>query len=224
MTAGGSEAHQVMVGLYPVLDSQLLPVSDFAAAARVAVDGGCRQVQLRMKSMSDRDRLEAQRSVMAALAGRGALLVINDRADLARVLMIEAPEGVAMGLHLGQDDLPPGQARELLGPSVHIALSTHSLAQVEASEREPVDAIAYGPVFSTASKKTLEAEVGLDGLARAVAASSRPVIAIGGLDPSRARACLQCGASAAAVISDLFRPGSTAALPGRIAAYGLARP
>jgi thiamine-phosphate pyrophosphorylase len=213
-----------MTGLYPLLDSQFLPLGDFAAAARAVVDAGCRQVQLRLKAASDRERLQVQRSVMDAVAGRGARLVINDRADLARVLIIEAPEDLQVGLHLGQDDLPPGTAREMLGSKVHIALSTHSLAQVEATRIEPVDAIAYGPIFGTFSKERPDAEVGLGGLERAVAASPWPVIAIGGLNAERAQACLDAGAAATAVISDLFSPWDAQALSKRIAAYAPGRP
>ena len=84
---------------------------------------------------------------MAIGAHAGAELVVNDRADVARI-------AAAAGVHVGQDDLSPKDARRLVGPQRIVGFSTHTIAQLDAAVREPVDYIAIGPVFGTASKAT----------------------------------------------------------------------
>jgi thiamine-phosphate pyrophosphorylase len=195
-----------LVGLYPILDSRLLPLGELPNVARILQQSGVQQIQLRMKKNSDADRLRVQDAVATALEGSGTLVVVNDRADLARMLHQEAPDGVRVGLHLGQDDMDPARARDLLGDEIHISWSTHSLKQVEASAGLPLDGIAYGPVFGTKSKDDPEPAVGIDALRRASAESPWPVTAIGGIDAQSLASCLEAGASSVAVIGALFAP------------------
>jgi thiamine-phosphate pyrophosphorylase len=147
--------------------------------------------------------------VVTAAAGRAAV-VVNDRADVARLCGASA-------VHVGQDDLSPADARAIVGPGVAIGFSTHTLEQVQAALREPVDYIAVGPIFGTRTKDTGYEAVGLD-LVRAAArcAGGIPVVAIGGITLENARSVLDAGASAVAVISDLLVGNDPR---GRIAAY-----
>ena len=123
----------------------------------------------------------------------------------------------AAGVHVGQDDLAPAVARRILGPAAIVGYSTHTAAQLEAAAREPVTYIAVGPVFSTHTKATGYESVGLALVAEAVRlAGGLPVVAIGGITIETAPLVLAAGASAVAVIGDLFVGGNPA---GRVAAY-----
>lgn len=134
---------------------------------------------------------------MAALCREaGATLIIDDRADVA--LLLDA------GVHVGQDDLAPADARRLLGAGRMIGFSTHNLAQLAAAAGEPVDYLAFGPVFPTSSKANPDPVVGLDGLAQARAAVRAPLVAIGGVTRANARQVFEAGADAVAVIHDIL--------------------
>jgi thiamine-phosphate pyrophosphorylase len=173
--------------------------------AEALAAAGSRTIQLRLKGVDDRTRLDVQRRAMASLAtGPPVTLVINDRPDLAAVLAHEAPTGVRAGLHLGQDDLDPALARELLGPDVLIGLSTHTIAQVQRAAEAPVDYLGFGPVFTTRSRVDPDPTTGLDALREASAISPLPLVAIGGLDAERIPAVRRFGAAAVAIIAALF--------------------
>jgi thiamine-phosphate pyrophosphorylase len=130
---------------------------------------------------------------------------VNDRADLALM-------SGAAGVHVGQDDLAPSAARQLLGPGAIVGYSTHTAAQVEAASTEPVTYIAVGPVFGTRTKATGYEPVGL-GLVAEAARLSRglPVVAIGGITLETAPAVVRAGAASVAVITDLLEGGDPAA-------------
>lgn len=142
----------------------------------------------------------------------GALFVINDRADVARLL--------DAGLHVGQDDLPPAEARRLIGPDAVLGLSTHNPAQFRAALMEPVDYVAFGPIFPTATKENPDPVVGLGllpELAEQARRSGRPLVAIGGITRARAHEVLAAGADSLAVISDLVpHPLTSVSLRTRI--------
>jgi len=167
-------------------------------------------IQLRAKSLPSAAFLSLCDDVIPAAGAAGARVIVNDRVDLARLCG-------AAGVHVGQEDVPPGAARAQLGPSAIVGLSTHTIEQVEAAAREPVTYIAVGPVFGTATKATGYDAVGLDLVRAAVdLAGGLPVVAIGGITLERAPEVLASGASAVAVISDLVRGGDPAA---RVAAF-----
>ena len=152
-------------------------------------------VQLRAKGAIDREALAWCRAIRPITRDAGALFIVNDRFDLA--LAAEAD-----GVHLGQDDLPPGrippETRELL----LIGRSTHDPAQAQRACREPIDYLAFGPVFGTSSKQSADDARGLAALGEIAAlAGSLPLVAIGGIDLGRVAEVIQAGASAAAVIS-----------------------
>ena len=195
---------------YPVLDSSLIGRRgiDIAAAAAAILDGGARILQLRHKGHFSRDVFAEAQRVADLCKHAGALFVINDRADMAMLL--------DCALHVGQDDLPPEAARKLIGIERVLGFSTHNEAQLRATEREPVDYVAFGPVFETASKQNPDAVVGLEELRRVRPLTEKPLVAIGGI--TRATACdvIDSGADAVAVIGDLIpEECSTAALRSR---------
>jgi thiamine-phosphate pyrophosphorylase len=148
-------------------------------------------------------------AVIEQARGVKATVIVNDRADIARL-------AGADGVHLGQDDLPPAMARRILAGDATIGFSTHSMEQVRAAVRLPVDYIAVGPVFETRSKETGYSAVGTELVRQAReflsdAGLQTPIVAIGGITLERARAVLQAGASCVAVISDLLSTGDPAA-------------
>lgn len=180
--------------VYPILDAAALGSRSAADAVRALAAGGARLVQLRAKQLPDDALLDLAREATTAARSAGVRLVINDRADVARIVG-------AGGLHVGQDDLPPSACRRILGEEVLIGLSTHDLGQLEAAAREPVDYVAIGPVFETRSKEQPDPVVGLEMVRRARARSARPLVAIGGIGPDNARAVVEAGADGVAVIS-----------------------
>ncbi len=129
----------------------------------------------------------------------GAQLVVNDRADIARL-------SGADGVHVGQDDVDVDEARRILGPNAIVGLSTHTDAQIAAAARTTATYIAVGPIYGTATKDTGYTARGLD-LVRMAATTGRPVVAIGGITLARAPEVLEAGATSVAVISDLLTDG-----------------
>jgi thiamine-phosphate pyrophosphorylase len=127
-------------------------------------------------------------------------LIVNDRADIALALGAD-------GVHLGQDDMPPEAARALLGGGAVVGFSTHGVEQAIAAARLPVDYIAVGPIFATASKENPDPVVGLEGLRRVREAVGRvQVVAIGGVTHENGPSVLAAGADSVAVISALLNP------------------
>ena len=173
---------------------------DFADAC---VAGGARLLQIRAKQLSGRDFLEAATTICDRARQAEALVVVNDRADVARL-------SGAGGLHVGQDDLTPRQARAVVGSSIVLGLSTHTNEQIDAAVAEPIQYMAIGPVFGTSSKDTGYEAVGLERVkhaSQAAARASLPLVAIGGITLERAQAVLDAGAASVAVIGDLLATG-----------------
>jgi thiamine-phosphate pyrophosphorylase len=180
--------------LYPILDTVTVERRGFSlrTAAEVFAQAGI--LQIRHKAHWSREFFRGAEAIAAICARAGAQLIVNDRADFA--LLLNA------GLHIGQDDLPPVDARGLIGPNRTLGFSTHNVEQLVAGEREPVDYLAIGPIFSTLSKERPDPCVGLDGLRSLT--SSRPLVAIGGITRANALAVLEAGANSVAVIGDLL--------------------
>ena len=108
------------------------------------------------------------------------------------------------GLHVGQDDLPPEEARKLLGPQSILGFSTHNAPQLEAAGKEPADYLAIGPVFCTTTKEKPDPALGLEALRSLRRLTAKPLVAIGGITRKNALAVLDAGADSVAVISDLL--------------------
>jgi thiamine-phosphate pyrophosphorylase len=175
------------------------------ALAEAYLAGGARFLQVRAKLSSSAVFLQLSEEVVSRAHKAGAIVVVNDRADVAKL-------AGADGVHLGQDDLEPREARRILGGAAFIGWSTHSIEQVRAACRLPVDYVAVGPIFGTATKTTGYDAVGTElvSQARAVlteAGLDTPIVAIGGITLERAAAVIRAGASSVAVISDLLSTG-----------------
>ncbi len=164
--------------------------------ARACLRGGARLLQLRVKEGPGAARLDLADRLVALARPFDAAIVINDRADIARM-------AGAAGVHVGQDDLPASGVRAIVGPSAIVGLSTHDERQVDAAALAPVSYIAVGPIFGTATKDTGYTARGLD-LVRYAASRGAPVVAIGGITLENAAAVFAAGAAAIAVIGDLF--------------------
>ena len=172
--------------------------------ARAFIDGGARLLQLRAKDLPGAVFLETATAIVQLAHARGASVIVNDRADIARL-------AGADGVHVGQDDLPPASVRAIVGEQATVGLSTHTLEQLERAVSEPVSYVAIGPVFGTTTKVTGHERVGLDMVreaARRTRARGLPLVAIGGITLENARSVIQAGADAVAVISDLVAGGN----------------
>lgn len=196
--------------LYPFVDLACFatgqdPVVAISRFAAQLLQGGATLIQYRDKSADASRMLSSARELRRLTLGK-ATLIINDRLDIC--LAADAD-----GVHLGQDDLSPQAARNIfdqiqlpveIGQNRMIGFSTHNLAQVEAADAMPVDYIAVGPVFATASKANPDPVIGLDGVRRARAATTKPLVAIGGITRKNCLQALEAGADGVAVISDLL--------------------
>jgi thiamine-phosphate pyrophosphorylase len=185
---------------------------DLAAAY---LNGGARFLQIRAKSLAGAAFLDLASRIREIAHAAGAILVVNDRADIARL-------SGADGVHVGQDDLTAAAARAIVGPGAVIGLSTHTGPQIDAAALQPVTYVAVGPVFGTSTKATGYEAVGLDLVryaAKQLASSSGEaglLVAIGGITLDRAVDVIDAGATSLAVITDLIASGDPEA---RVRAY-----
>ncbi len=187
-----------MFPLYAIVDTSLCASRgiDPRALADAFLRGGARFIQLRDKSPSSADRLSLADDLVNRAHRVGARLVINDRADIARL-------SGADGVHVGQHDLPVEEARTIVGDAAIVGVSTHDEAQIAAAAQTSASYIAVGPIYGTATKETGYTARGLD-LLRVARVASKPVVAIGGITLDRAPDVIAAGASSVAVISDLM--------------------
>jgi thiamine-phosphate pyrophosphorylase len=194
----------ILQHLYPILDAELLAARNvsLAAFARELRAADVEMLQYRDKNGSPQEVLRAASILRKAMAGSGCKLIMNDRADLAVLANFD-------GVHVGQGDLSPEDARRVVGPDRIVGVSTHTDEQVRLADQSSADYIAIGPVFATATKRNPDSVVGLDGVRRARALTTKPLVAIGGLTRSNARSVTDAGANSIAVISALFADGQT---------------
>ena len=186
--------------LYPIVDADVCRDRGLEprSLALACLHGGARVVQLRAKSGSSARFLDLATEIVDTAGTFGAAVIVNDRADIARMAR-------AAGVHVGQDDLPPGAVREVLADGV-IGLSTHDAGQVDEALTTVADYVAVGPVFGTATKATGYSARGLD-LVRRAAGRGKPVVAIGGITLDLAPGVIGAGAGSVAVITDLLHGG-----------------
>ncbi len=190
--------------LYAIADAEFLArrnvdLREFGAGL---LHAGVSLVQLRDKRSPPQQVLEHAAVLREVLAGSGCRLILNDRADLA----VLAGFG---GVHVGQDDRSPADARRVVGTEAWVGLSTHTEDQLRAAENADADYVAVGPVFATNTKPDAESAVGLEGVRRARALTGKPLVAIGGITRENARSVIDAGADSVAVISGLLPPGET---------------
>jgi thiamine-phosphate pyrophosphorylase len=174
-------------------------LSDPLEFIRTVISGGAGMIQLREKSINDKEFLDYASAVHEIASDAGVLLVINDRADLA--ITVEAD-----GVHVGQEDLSVKEARRVMGDNRIVGASTHSKEEIERACVAGADYIGFGPVYDTNTKEGVGPAVSPDALGAALSASSVPVYAIGGIGPENvchvreagARCVAVCGSAASA--------------------------
>ncbi|MGB5695916.1 MAG: thiamine phosphate synthase [Polyangiales bacterium] len=181
--------------LYAIIDAEV--ASHPLELTFEALNAGCSMVQLRAKRLPDDAFLEMARRVRSACAHAEVPFIINDRADIARLVRAD-------GLHVGQDDLSIEEARLIVG-GMPIGVSTHTLKQAMKADSGGADLIAFGPIFETKTKDDPSPVVGLAALERVCQTVSRPVVAIGGITPENAAQAIAAGARYVAAISALPR-------------------
>jgi thiamine-phosphate diphosphorylase len=183
--------------VYPILDVAALSGREAASVARSLVAAGARILQVRGKDVAGGALCGLVAEVVAATRGTGALVIVNDRPDVALVTGAD-------GVHVGQDDMPADDVRRLMPRPLIVGLSTHGAAQLAGAPVGALDYVAIGPVSSTASKDQPDPVVGLAGVRTARAATALPLVAIGGITRANAAAVVAAGADGIAVISAIL--------------------
>jgi thiamine-phosphate diphosphorylase len=205
-------------GALYVITADRGPGRGHAEVAAAALKGGATVVQLRDKRLEGGELLRLAREIRGRahrILPRSPLVLVNDRADVAAAAEVS-------GVHLGQMDLPPLEARLAVGWNACVGVSVESVAQARAAEGAGADYLGVGDIYGTRSKADAGAPVGLDHLARIRAVTRLPIVAIGGVTPERVEEVVAAGADAVAVISAVVdAPDMEAAareLAGRAAA------
>ncbi len=174
---------------------------------RRALRGGATAVQLRDKDLPPRELIGQGRAMRALCREYGRSFFVNDRIDIALACGAD-------GVHLGPDDMPPSEARRILGPAAMIGVSWYGPEDLREAEAAGAAYVAVGAIFPTGTKK-IEV-VGLEGIRRLRALTSLPVVAIGGIDASRAGEAILAGADGVAVISALSGAGDIEKAAGEL--------
>jgi len=188
--------------LYPIVDEGLLSRNGFdvASFAEELREAGVRLVQYRNKVDGPQKVLQAADVIRGVVANVECRLILNDRADLAVIAGWD-------GVHVGQGDLSPEDARRVVGPERWVGVSTHTEEQVRRADLSCADYVAVGPVFATGTKLDAEPTIGLTGVRLARALTRKPIVAIGGITRENARSVIDAGADSVAVISALIVEG-----------------
>lgn len=182
------------LSLYLILDPVLCRDIGMVETARQAVAGGATMVQLRHKHAGTADMVEIGRELKSLLAPLGVPLVVNDDVDAAVAIGAD-------GVHVGQSDLAAAHARLRIPEGMILGVSVETVDLAAAIDPAIVDYVGVGPVFATGTKPDHKPPIGLDGLARIVAAAPVPAVAIGGLKRGHAAQVLAAGACGLAVVS-----------------------
>jgi thiamine-phosphate pyrophosphorylase len=182
-------------GPYLLCDDTVRPELPLGEKAARLLAGGARILQLRMKRTPPREALAAAREVVAACRRSGAVCLLNDRVDLALL-------AGADGVHVGDEDLPPEAARELLGPGKLVGVTVRNAAGAQAAKEAGADYVGLGPVFGTTTKQVPAPVMGLEAFAAVVRDSPLPVVGIGGVGLANIAQVAAAGAHGAAVVSD----------------------
>jgi thiamine-phosphate pyrophosphorylase len=184
--------------LYPITDTRISGLPHHAQVEKL-IAGGARLIQLREKHLAPKDFFDEAVKAIKIARGHGVKILINDHVDIAFC-------AGADGVHLGQTDLPPDAAREILGKRAIIGFSTHNLEQAISATQFSLDYIAIGPIFTTKTKENPDEAVGLDNLKFIrQALNNLPLVAIGGINKENAHLCLKAGADSVAVVSAILK-------------------
>ena len=185
--------------LYAILDAELIARRelDLYGVAEAFRRAGVQLLQYRDKLSGPSEILKRAEQLRELFAGSGCILILNDWPALA----VQAGWD---GVHVGQGDMDIEAARHVVGPGRWLGVSTHTPQQLGDAERSSADYVAIGPVFATSTKVDAEAVVGLEGVRSARSLVTKPLVAIGGINRFNARAVIEVGADAVAVVSDLL--------------------
>ena len=183
--------------LYAILDTSCFRDSQsLFSTAEELLAGGVTLLQYRNKSGNAREMLEQARELKRRLGG-AVKLIMDDRADICLAAGF-------YGVHVGQEDLSPAGAREVIGETSWLGVSTHKPEQVKEADQTSADYLAIGPVFATRSKANPDPVICLEGVRTARAMTRKSLVAIGGINRANCRAVIDAGADSVAVISDLM--------------------
>ncbi|MDE5687948.1 MAG: thiamine phosphate synthase [Paramuribaculum sp.] len=168
-----------------------------AEEVQMAIEGGCRWIQLRMKDASDEEVREVAQELIPMCRETETFLIIDDRVELVNELRVS-------GVHLGKEDMDPMEARELLGPHAIIGVTANTAEDIIRFKGKDVDYVGLGPVRFTTTKKKLAPELGYEGVREVMAAVRAagvelPVVAIGGVNADDVAPLLAAGVSGVAV-------------------------
>ena len=190
--------------IFPITDCRLSGLSHCEQVKRL-IEGGANLIQLREKEAAPRDFYDDALDALRVAHSAGAKLIINDRVDIALALKAD-------GVHLGQSDMPVTAARLVLGNDALIGYSTHNIEQVKAALHLEIDYVAFGPIFTTATKANPAPVAGIAKLGKMkTLVGSLPLVAIGGIDSTNLRQVIAVGADSAAVISAVLSNASAIA-------------
>lgn len=183
--------------LYPIIDTLNDARLSQVELADAVLSAGVRFLQLRMKDVPTSRFVEVARAIKVLTDRHHAQLIINDRADIAKLVD-------AAGVHLGQDDLPVAAARQVLGRDKIIGFSTHNLEQAQAASRAGIaDYLGFGPIYPTSSKERPDPVQGIEGLRQVRSRVALPIVAIGGITAATMGEALAAGADAVAMIGEI---------------------
>lgn len=192
------------LSLYLIADVDGARGGDLVAITRAALAGGATLVQLRAKSMHGGAMVDLARALLAETRAAGRRLIVNDRVDVCLA-------AGADGVHVGQDDIAPADARAMLGPDRILGLTASSPAELRRFDAAIVDYVGIGPAYPTASKDTPKPVLGPDGVGRLARTLPCPAVGIGGIGSGRAAPVIAAGAGGVAVIGALCGAADPAA-------------
>lgn len=196
--------------LYAVTDRTWLGGTSLSWAVKQALAGGITLLQLREKNLTDRKMLQEAQELLPLCHQHGVPLIINDRVQVAL-------DADADGVHLGQGDMSPREARAILGPDAIIGVSARTVESAQKAEQEGADYLGVGAVFST-STKTDAKNISLETLRQIARVVHIPVVAIGGIGPDNILELLGCGIQGVAVVSSIFAQKNIAQAASRLRA------
>jgi len=182
------------LALHVLTDREWSRGRDMLSVASAALDGGATVIQLRDKIASTRVLIEEGLALRALTRERGALLIVNDRVDVA--LAVEAD-----GAHVGQDDMPAGLARQLLGPDRILGVSAANMEEAEEAVAGGADYLGVGPIFPSLGKADAGPATGGELLTELARRYTTPLVAIGGITAENATEVVRAGACGVAVIT-----------------------
>jgi thiamine-phosphate pyrophosphorylase len=187
----------IIKGLYPILDTSIVPIPKIKETASEIIKGGCQLLQFRAEGLSTKEFLNISLSLRDITDKEGIAFIINNRVDIAMIANAD-------GVHIGQRDLPCKEVRKLLGREKIVGVSTHNKEEAHKAEADGADYIAFGPIYLTATKKDADKPKGLERLKDIKAFVTIPVVAIGGINEKHIREVMETGVDSVAMISDIL--------------------